>query len=56
MKLLTNVEGSLYVAIFNAGEEDRKVSVALNELEIYNEVTGYELWSGFGWCCIDKRI
>ena len=41
-----SAEGGLYVAIFNAGEEDSKVSVALDELEIYNEVTGYELWSG----------
>ena len=41
-----SAEGGLYVAIFNAGEEESKVSVALDELEIYNEVTGYELWSG----------
>ncbi len=40
-----SIEGGLYVAVFNAGETDSKISVALSELEIYNEVTSYELWS-----------
>ena len=40
-----SVEGGFYVAVFNTGEADSKIPVALHELEIYNEVTGYELWS-----------
>lgn len=40
-----SIEGGIYIAVFNAGEEDSKISIALNELEIYNEVKGYELWS-----------
>ncbi|MCQ2494237.1 MAG: glycoside hydrolase family 27 protein [Lachnospiraceae bacterium] len=39
-------EGGMYVAIFNAGEEDSEVSIALEELEIYVPVSGTELWSG----------
>ena len=40
-----SIEGGIYIAVFNAGEEDSKISIALNELEIYNEIKGYELWS-----------
>ena len=40
-----SIEGGHYVAVFNAGEDDSKISIALNELEIYNKVKGYELWS-----------
>lgn len=40
-----SIEGGIYIAVFNVGEEDSKISIALNELEIYNEVKGYELWS-----------
>lgn len=39
-------EGGLYVALFNAGEEDSEISVALEELEIYHPVSATELWSG----------
>lgn len=39
-------EAGLYIAVFNAGEEDSQIMVALEELEIYTEVDGYELWSG----------
>ncbi len=42
----TNSDGGMYVAIFNAGEEDSDVSIALEELEIYVPVSGTELWSG----------
>ncbi len=40
-----STEGGLYVAAFNVGDADSEISVALSELEIYNEVTSYELWS-----------
>ena len=40
-----SIEGGIYIGVFNAGEEDSKISIALNELEIYNEIKGYELWS-----------
>jgi len=39
-------DGGMYVAIFNAGEEDSEVSISLEELEIYVPVSGTELWSG----------
>ncbi len=41
-----NAEGGQYVAIFNVGEENSKIEIALSDLEIYNEVHGVELWNG----------
>lgn len=38
--------GGQYVAVFNAGEEDSRIEIELQELEICNKVRGYELWSG----------
>ncbi len=39
-------KGGRYIAIFNAGEEDSTVKIPLSDLELYEKVTGYELWSG----------
>ena len=41
-----NAEGGQYVAVFNAGEADSEVEIPLTDLEIYNTVSGKELWSG----------
>ena len=41
-----NAEGGQYFAVFNAGEADSEIEIALSELEIYEPVTGRELWSG----------
>ena len=41
-----NAEGGQYFAVFNVGEADSEIEIALSELEIYEPVTGRELWSG----------
>ncbi len=41
-----SAEGGTYIAVFNAGDKDGSVEIPLAELEIYNSVTGKELWSG----------
>lgn len=41
-----NAEGGQYVAVFNTGEKDSAISIPLTDLEIYNKVSGIELWSG----------
>lgn len=40
------VDGGSYVAVFNTGEEDSNAVISLADLEIYNEVSATELWSG----------
>lgn len=40
------VEGGQYFAVFNVGEADSEIEIALSELEIYKAVTGQEFWSG----------
>ncbi len=39
-------EGGLYVAVFNAGESDSEIKIPLTDLEIYRNVSGFEIWSG----------
>lgn len=39
-------EGGQYIALFNAGDIDTKISVSLADLEIYERIQGVELWSG----------
>lgn len=40
-----NAEGGQYVAIFNVGDANSNITITLDELEIYQEVSGIELWS-----------
>ncbi len=44
--IAVSAEGGNYLAVFNAGEEDATLELALAELEIYEEINGKELWSG----------
>ncbi len=37
-------EGKTYVAVFNLGDEDSKIELDLNELEIYSDISATELW------------
>ncbi|MDE7246479.1 MAG: alpha-galactosidase, partial [Lachnospiraceae bacterium] len=39
-------EGGQYIAVFNAGEKDSEVTISLSDLECYEGIEGYELWSG----------
>ncbi len=39
-------QGGNYLAIFNAGESRADITVALSDVEIYEDKTGFELWSG----------
>ena len=39
-------EGGWYVAVFNAGEKDNEITFPLTDLEIYDPVSGRDLWSG----------
>ena len=41
-----SAEGGQYVAVFNAGEKASEIAVPLCDLEIYQEISGKELWSG----------
>ncbi len=43
--IAANANGGQYVAIFNVGEESSEITITLEELEIYQEVIGTELWS-----------
>lgn len=42
----SSAEGGQYFAVFNVGETDSEIEIALSELEIYEPVKGQELWSG----------
>ncbi len=41
-----SAKGGQYVAIFNTGKQSGKVEILLSDLEIYEKITGKELWSG----------
>lgn len=41
-----NAEGGQYVAIFNIGEQNSTISIPLSDLEIYDTVSGVDLWDG----------
>ena len=41
-----SAEGGQYLAVFNAGERDDELSLALSELEIYAPISFREIWSG----------
>lgn len=41
-----SADGGQYIAVFNTGEKDSEVEISLSDLELYEAVTGYELWSG----------
>ena len=42
----SGAEGGRYIAVFNAGETDGTIEILLSEIEIYDKVSGRELWSG----------
>ena len=41
-----SAKGGMYIAVFNAGDKNSEIEIPLADLEIYDEVTGAELWSG----------
>ena len=41
-----SARGGQYVAVFNAGEKESKIQIPLADLEIYDKISGKELWSG----------
>ena len=41
-----SARGGQYVAVFNAGEKDSEIEIPLVNLEIYDQISGKELWSG----------
>lgn len=45
--------GGNYLAVFNAGDEDRQWEISLEDAEIYERVFGTELWSGDAVECDD---
>lgn len=42
----STADGRSYLAVFNAGHEDRRWDISLADAEIYEAVCGRELWSG----------
>ncbi len=47
-------EGGFYLAVFNAGEQDSEIEIALEDIEIDSGITGTELWSGEAVSANDK--
>ena len=41
-----SARGGQYVAVFNAGEKESEIKIPLVDLEIYDQISGKELWSG----------
>lgn len=41
-----SARGDQYVAVFNAGEKESEIKIPLVDLEIYDQISGKELWSG----------
>ena len=39
-------QGGQYIAIFNTGEQASTITISLQDIELYEEVTTKELWSG----------
>ena len=52
--IAVDAQGGYYAAIFNLGDHDSNVSIALADLEIYSEVDGIELWSKEHVCFKDE--
>lgn len=52
----SSAEGGRYVAIFNAGEKEGEIEIPLSEIEIYDKVSGRELWSGEELSDADKIV
>lgn len=50
----SSAEGGRYIAVFNAGETDGEIEIPLSEIEIYDKVSGRELWSGEEISDVDK--
>lgn len=41
-----SARGGQYVAVFNAGEKESEIKIPLVDLDIYDQISGKELWSG----------
>lgn len=41
-----SAEGGMYLAVFNLGDRDGSTEILLQDVEIYEQVSGRELWSG----------
>lgn len=41
-----SAKGGQYIAVFNAGDTDSEISVSLADLELYDGIEGFEIWSG----------
>ena len=52
----SSVEGGRYIAIFNAGEKGGEIEIPLSEIEIYDKVSGRELWNGEEFSDVDKIV
>ena len=39
-------EGGQYIAVFNAGDKDSEITIPLTDLELYEGIEGFEIWSG----------
>ena len=50
----SSAAGGRYVAIFNAGDKDGEIEIPLSEIEIYDKVSGRELWNGEEFLSSDK--
>ena len=50
----SGAEGGRYIAVFNVGEADGEIEIPLSEIEIYDKVSGRELWSGEEISDVDK--
>ncbi|RKP57333.1 glycoside hydrolase family 27 protein [Cohnella endophytica] len=49
-------DGERYVALFNTGESELEVSVALSELKLEGSVTAKELWTGKDLGLVDDKL
>ncbi len=49
-----SAKGGFYLAVFNAGEADSEIEIALEDVEIDSKVSGKELWSGEAVTAEDK--
>ena len=41
-----SARGGQYVTVFNAGEKESEIKIPLVDLDIYDQISGKELWSG----------
>ena len=44
--MAAGAKGGIYVAVFNLGDTDSTISIPLEDMELYQDLEGQELWSG----------